>query len=190
MGVVGQGVQKEIRCAQSCKMIFGGRYDRRKDQSLRRDRTLPSFFPQVLHCRGVRARKPKDAVVDLTQQSHPDVEHLGREFVGVVERAEYEGALGQTCRRTIGRLLRYSSLAVVRQITVRQIYDLFVVMNALLLRDYDAISDDVVVIGRSHRSGKTQKVHLDAARAMREYPRAALASEAHEVDHDAAFAFA
>ena len=51
---------------------------------------------------GVGLGQPQHAAFDRLQQPHPDVEHLGRELVAVVEAAEDEAGLRQACFARVG----------------------------------------------------------------------------------------
>lgn len=83
---VGQLRAREISCV-IC--------ERRENEAVRRYSARDSFLDEVCLCGGVAFEQPKDATLDLAEQAHPDVEHLGRDLEGVVEAAEHEAARGQ-----------------------------------------------------------------------------------------------
>ena len=98
MGVVGHACRETDRPRTSrARCSASEAHVRCKDQAW--PPATPACFglmDEIAARRIVPAGQPKHASLDRVQQTHPDIEHLRREFVGVVERAEDETPVGKS----------------------------------------------------------------------------------------------
>src|SRR5437773_10022933 len=82
------------------------------------------------------------------------------------------------------RVLGDLALGIVDLVAIGQISHLFRVMNAVLFRDHELVSDDVIDVRSPHRSGITKAIDLNRRRALRENPWASTVRVSLEVDGD------
>ena len=95
VGVVGQGIQKQIGEAMPRQMLL----KRHPVGEHQPDRVYPScggFSAKIALRQGIIAQQPQHAALDRTQQSHPDVKHRRIDFEVVIEAAEHKAQLWQT----------------------------------------------------------------------------------------------
>src|SRR5690349_664285 len=108
--------------------MIGQRNHRSKHEPVAPDAALRRFVAQVSGNSLVRFEEPEDAALDLAQDSHPDVEHGGRDLVRVVKGAEYERTLWKTHFAAARRLLGNLAARIVHLVGVRQIDDVLRIM--------------------------------------------------------------
>jgi exosome complex RNA-binding protein Rrp4 len=92
--IIGQGIQKQIRKAQPRKMLVGGANKGRKYDPFAGDSLILRRALEIANGWRVHLRQPKHAVLDAGEQPHPEVKHLGRDLVEIVEGGEDEARVG------------------------------------------------------------------------------------------------
>ncbi len=95
MGIVRQGIEKEIGAFVPGKMVGNVRHPSRENQALRCDPAGVRLGLQIGDCRRMVDPQPEDAVRDCCKNAHPDIENVGGDLERVVEAAEYEAVRWQ-----------------------------------------------------------------------------------------------
>ena len=119
------------------------------------------------------------------QQPHPDVEDGRRDLVAVVERSRTRSRFrAGPPRRGSASRSAIAALRIVGGVAVGQVDDLLAVARALLVRNDEAVGDDVVDVVGAHRARIAQVVDLDRRRPGARIPGRSIAGEALQVDRD------
>ena len=183
MGVVGQGIEKQIGQGQPRQMPVERRV-RGKDQAITCHAVTFRFRPQMRRPCAVAFHQPQHAAIDRFQDPHPQGEHVGREFVALVEIAEDEVLRRQAMFAADGAAFGNGAPVVIDLIAVRQPDHLFGVEFPLRFGDHNPVGEDVIDIGRAQRAGKTKIINLDGRGPLGEYTHPLLAEIAIEIDQD------
>src|SRR5580658_1549420 len=127
------------------------------------------FPAQVVRGNGIVLQQPQHTALDALQDAHPAIEHLGSDLERVVEAAEHEALRRQAQFRTGELPVSNTPSAIVGLIAVRQRNDLLLIEASALLWNENPVSDDVVEVRGTERTGIAQIVHLDRSGPVREY---------------------
>src|SRR5580692_2212881 len=83
--------------------------------------------PEIDRYGGIIFEQPKNAVLDLLEKTHPDVEHFGENLMVIVQTAEDEAIFRQTRLASRGKARGNEPLAVVALIGFGEIDHLLTV---------------------------------------------------------------
>ena len=129
-------------------------------------------------------------MLDVFQQTHPDVEGLRQKFVVVVEAAEDESAIRQSRLGPARCALRDLAFVVGGEIGVGKMDHRLAVVAAVGVRNDGCIGDEIVDRACAQSAGKSEVADLHGRRPEREDLRAAFAGISHQVDGDIDLHFA
>src|SRR5580704_5700590 len=170
-------------------MVFQ-RHSPREYQASRIDAAGGRLAAQVHLGGGAVAKQPQDAAFDFTQQSHPDIEHLRRDLVAVVETAKDEALRRQSSFRARRCPLRGAALRIADQIGIRKMNDFLGVKRLLVERQNVRIGKYIVVEAGAERAGKADIVDLNRGRTGGEDAGPRIRGIAAAVDSDVDLQFA
>src|SRR5690349_18838432 len=153
----------------------------RKYNSFRRNSEFSSSLTQPVIRLVCGRQYPEYAVRNTAQDHHPASKGAWRRLLWAVERAENERIVRKSnvCPRRA--LRRHNPFAIVRLIT-REPHHFLGKVNFVFGWNYCGIGDDIMVIGRSHRTGKPEPIYCNGSRASGEHLGAGVFSVAVEVD--------
>ena len=146
MGIVRQAVEEQVGQAKP-RQVVGlrpvGCEEYARPRHALRLRCLANIVGK-----GRRAlQQPQQAAVHLFQNAHPARKGIRRQLVGIVEVAEHKAVCRKSGFRAAGGGRQNAALAVVGLVAAGQGDDLLVIKALLIVRDHDAVGDDVIDIG-------------------------------------------
>src|ERR1019366_10213761 len=171
MRVIGQGVEKEIGQPVPGEML-GRRLPLRENKASWIDAALDGFAAKVVLDEFVRVQEPKHAPRDSHEKTHPDVEKLWRDLIGIVERAKDEALFRKSAFGARRRDVRDQPLGVVWLIAMRQMDDFLAVEGLPAPPQHEGIGDHIVDETGTHGSWKADEAHLHGSWSLRGNPGA------------------
>ncbi len=96
VGVVGQGVEEEIRQFQPRKVVHGRRQIGREHNPMSSNTAGLGFTLEISPCRIIGLSQPQHAFLHAFEQAHPNFEYRRGDLVARVETAKDETVGGQT----------------------------------------------------------------------------------------------
>ena len=163
------------------RQVLGGRGELCEDQARGLDAERRGLAQQVLLGLRVRGEQPQHAAGYVAQQPAPEREGVGPDLVGVVERAEDEGVLGQPAGSAAGGRAHLAH-PIVGLVAVGQPGGRLAELVGALRRQHDRIDDHIVDEGRAAGAGEPEPGDLYRRRTHRHDRGAGVQRVALEVD--------
>ena len=160
------------------------RYDGREDQARRIHIGTADLAMQVRLGFGARVEQPQYAARHRREEPHPEGEDLGQDLVGSVEAAEHEAVVGQAAGRARGRRTGRQPGGVAGVERVRHVQRLLGVEPLQMLRQAEAVGENVVVPFGAERARKADAVDLQRRRPERKDAHARVEGVAHAIDEN------